>query len=367
MATVTPASLGTKLERAPSRREESISTTPRWWRALLSTPLIAKLGGANMLIVAAAVGMSLAMPVRSGEPGMMLLIGSLVLALVVNLALVHIALRPLQELEETAERVWKGDFDARVPRSNLADRDMARVGKTFNLLLDGLISDRARTRRLAADVIHAGDRERARVAHELHDSTAQELAALVLHLSALARDADDPQLSAQVERLRELALGAMEAVRLLAHTVHPRVLDDLGLPAAIRTLAREAAAGDHGIAIEADIDTALEKLPPAVSSALYRVAQEAVTNSLKHAGPSEIRVRGTADDHSARLEISDDGKGFDLAEAEQRRQGMGIFAMRERVALVDGTIDIDSTPRDGTRIVVNVPLRANPFIRTGDA
>ena len=365
---MTAISLGTQIERAPIRREERIPDSPRWWRAILSIPLIGKLAGANTVIVAAAAAMGLLLHVRSGDGRLLfILVGSLLIALLVNLALVYAALRPLKALEATAERVWKGDFEARVPPSILADRDIERVGRTFNLLLDGLIADRVRTRRLAADVIHAGDLERARVAHELHDSTAQALAALVLHLSALARDAGDPELTARVEMVRDLASGAMEEVRLLSHTVHPRVLDDLGLPAALRTLAREASMRTGSVAVEPDIDGRLDKLPPAVAAALYRVAQEAVSNAIRHGSPEVIRIRGTADDRTARLEITDDGSGFDLAEAEQRRPGMGIFAMRERVALVDGTIDIMSEPLGGTRIVVTVPLQAGPFTTTGEA
>jgi signal transduction histidine kinase len=167
--------------------------------------------------------------------------------------------------------------------------------------------------------------------------------------------------------IKDLASGAMEEVRLLSYTVYPRVLDDLGLPAAIRTLAREASARSNGVAIEPDVDARLEKLPPAVSAALYRVAQEAVSNALRHGSPELIRILGTADDRTARLEITDDGSGFDLAEAEQRRPGMGIFAMRERVSLVDGNIDIMSEPAGGTHIVVTVPLQASPFTRTSEA
>ena len=365
---MTAIPLGTQIERAPSRREERIQDVPRWWRAILSIPLIGKLAGANTIIVAAAAIMGVVLHAESGDGRLLLvLVGSLVLALLVNLALVYVALRPLQELEETAARVWKGDFNARVPRSILADRNIERVGRTFNLLLDGLIADRARTRRLAAEVIHAGDRERARVAHELHDSTAQELAALVLHLSALARDARDPDIAERLEMVRDMASSAMEEVRLLSYTVYPRVLDDLGLPAAIRTLAREASARIERVAIEPDVDGRLDKLPPAVSAALYRVAQEAVSNALRHAAPELIRIRGSTDGTTARLEITDDGSGFDLAEAEQRRPGMGIFAMRERVSLVDGSIDITSEPAGGTRVVVTVPLQASPFTRTSEA
>lgn len=359
---MTSITLRTQIQRAPIRPEGSITQVPRWWRRILSVPLLGKLVGANAIIVGVAVGIAFAVHAHESEPRLLLiLVGSLLLALVVNLLLVRIALQPLNELEATAERVWRGDFDARVPRSILADRDMARVGRTFNLLLDSLIADRARTRRLAAEVIHAGDRESARVAHELHDSTAQELAALVLHLSALARDSREPDVTVRLEKLKELASSAMEEVRLLSHTVYPRVLDDLGLPAAIRTLAREAGERVEDVAIEAGIEPGMDRLPPAVSAVLYQVAREGVNNAIRHGRARTIRIRGTADARTARLVISDDGIGFDIAEAEQRRPGMGIFAMRERASLIGGTVDILSEPGNGTRIVASVPLDAAPF------
>jgi signal transduction histidine kinase len=109
---------------------------------------------------------------------------------------------------------------------------MKRIGTTFNLLLDGLVADRTRMRGLAAAVIDAGDRERASLARELHDSTAQQLAALVLQLSAAARDCTDVALADRLSGMRDQAEATLEEVRLLSHTVHPRVLDDLGLQAA---------------------------------------------------------------------------------------------------------------------------------------
>lgn len=357
---MTSITLDSPVERAPTTWEERISSGTEWWRQLLSIPLIGKLAGANVLIVAVAATMGMQLRAQASQPTLLLLlIGSLLLALVVNLVLVHVALRPLRQLEQTAERWWKGDFEARVPHSILADRDMTRVGNTFNLLVDNLISDRARTRRLAAEVIHAGDRERAHLAHELHDSTAQELAALVFHLSAAARDTSDPVVTARLEMIRDLASGAMEDVRLLSHSVYPRVLDDLGLPAAIRALAREASLGVDDVTIDARVSEGLAKLPPSLGAALYRVTQEAVANALRHGMARSIRIEGGVTDSSACVEIVDDGAGFDLAEAERRRPGMGIFAMRERVSLAEGEIDIVSAPGEGTRISVKVPLHGS--------
>ena len=96
---MTAIPLGTQIERAPTRREERISDSPRWWRAILSIPLIGKLAGANTIIVAAAAAMGVALHVQSGDARLLfVLVGSLLLALLVNLALVHVALRPLKDV-----------------------------------------------------------------------------------------------------------------------------------------------------------------------------------------------------------------------------------------------------------------------------
>jgi signal transduction histidine kinase len=330
----------------------------RWLRALLGVPLIGKLAGANAVIVVSAVGVALATHTDDSASVRLvaLLAGTLLAALLVNLVLVYLALRPLQELEATAARVSRGDLAARVPPSPLADRDVARVGGTLNLLLDGLTAEHARVRRLAADVISSGDRERARIARELHDSTAQSLAALMFQLSAAARDSQDPELAKRLAAMKGLAAEVLEEVRTLAHAVHPRVLDDLGLPAALQNLAREMGARHTGVEIEVAAGAGAERLPPTTAAVLYRVAQEGVSNALRHGTPRTIDISASVDDHAAVLEITDDGTGFDVAEAQRRRPGMGLFSMRERVALVDGDLELVSRPGLGTRILVTVPL-----------
>ena len=251
--------------------------------------------------------------------------------------------------------MWRGDFGARVPRSMLADRDMARVGNTLNLLLDGIERDRERMRRLAAQVIAAQDEERARLARELHDSVAQTLAALVLQLSALRRDNREPEREGQLELVHTIASDALEEVRLLSHTVYPRVLEDLGLRAALEWLARQTRESE-GVAIEVRADGVPRDLPKAQASALYRVAQEAMRNAIRHGAPSRVSLSLRGSDGWLSLEVTDDGRGFDVAEAEARRPGMGIFAIRERVALADGKVEIESAPGRGTLVRAAVPL-----------
>jgi signal transduction histidine kinase len=322
--------------------------------AALRVPLVVKLTGANLLVVALLLGTWLV----AGGP-LNATVGLILVAVVaLHLTLVLVALRPIRDLETVASRVWQGDYGARVARSSVADREVLRVGSMFNLLLDGLAADRTRLRALTSEVIAAGDRERAALARELHDSTAQHLAALQLQLAAAARDATDPMLAERLTVARDAAASTLEEVRVLSHTVHPAVLDDLGLDAALRRLARDAS---HGNGIDIDVNTTpnAEPLPPNVAGVLYRVAQEAVRNAVRHAAPNHVRITLLQTSSTVTLEVSDDGRGFDLESAEQERRGMGLLSMRERTALIDGDVDIKTAPGDGTTVVAVVPLEQN--------
>jgi signal transduction histidine kinase len=322
----------------------------------LRVPLLGKLAGANLLIVLAALA-GMAGERRFNAPGNVVPILGVALgaSLLVNLVLVYVALRPLSDLEEAAARVSAGDLDARVAPSVLADRDMARVGSTLNGLLDRLTEDRARVRRLAAQVISAQDEERARVARELHDSTAQILTAVMLQLGAAARESDSAALSDRIATLRELAAEALEEVRSLSHTMHPRILDDLGLAAALEWLGRQARS-QTSLDVQVSVPDKDGFVPAPLASVLYRVAQEALRNAVRHADAHTLHLRLRNEHDAAVLEVEDDGHGFDVRSAEERRPGMGLFSMRERVALVNGRLTVTSTRGRGTRVVATVPL-----------
>jgi signal transduction histidine kinase len=325
----------------------------------LRVPLLGKLAGANLVIVVAAL-LAVVAERRSILPGtaVSILALALGLSLLVNLVLVHVALRPLSDLEATAARVSGGDLEARVPTSILADRDMARVGATLNALLDRLTEDRERVRRLAAQVISAQDEERARVARELHDSTAQMLAALMLQLGVAAKESTSPALDDRIAMLRDMAAEALEEVRTLSHTIHPRVLDDLGLAAALEWISRQTREQESlDVEVFAEDGPAIPKLP---ASVLYRVAQESLRNAVRHARARRVELWLRRGPGTATLEVVDDGRGFDVRRAEERRPGMGLFSMRERVGLVNGTLALVSAPGRGTRVVATVPLTETP-------
>ena len=338
---------------------------PRWAVALLRVPLIGKIAGANALIVAVAVAVTMIGDMIGHPELWLVLLVALGLGLTVNAFLVYVALRPLKELEVTARRVWQGELDERVPQMMVADAGIQRVGNTINILLDGLNADRTRLRTLANQVIQAGDRERASLARELHDSTAQTLAALLLELSVLAGENTDARLEQRITRIRSIVTDVLDEVRMLAHTVHPRVLDDLGLVAALQLLARESVERGN-VSVTYSGPAKVESIDAACASALYRVAQEAVGNATRHARAKSITIKLDVLNGEAQLEIADNGIGFSPDEVERRRPGMGLFTMRERAALVGGRFALRTGAGQGTRVIAYVPISATaPALTAG--
>ena len=251
---------------------------------MLRVPLLYKLAGANLIVVLAAWGAGYAAYHDSAAEWRVLPVITIALAigLTVNLLLVSIALRPIRDLEETASRVWAGDLETRVPRSAVADADLAQVGGMLNVLLTALSEDRARVRTLAKEVARSDDRERSRVGKELHDSIAQSLAALRYQLIAVERETPDAELAEKIRAGRHSTGEVLEQVRLLSHNVHPQILDDLGLVPALRHLARTAADGRSvSVSVVPEIESQLRDLPNDVAVAVYRVARESLANALR--------------------------------------------------------------------------------------
>lgn len=339
-----------------SARKPQETRVPRAVVALLRAPLALKIVGANVVIALGTVASIVTTheTTLADRRTVTLLISALIVAQVVNAALVIVALRPLRSLEVVGSRVLSGDTTARVPDSPLADRDVGRTGRALNNLLDELMRERDRIRRLAAQVIRAQDEERARIARELHDSTAQTMAGVALQLSALEQSCADKELATKLHELRDAVADALEEVRTLSHTIYPRVLEELGLTAALDRLARRTRETSQ---LELDVIVrGFGRVPETGAAALYRVAQEALLNAVRHASASAIELRLDMEAEYATLEVEDNGDGFDVKSAEERRPGMGIFSMRERVALVDGVLEVDSAPGRGCCIRARIPL-----------
>jgi signal transduction histidine kinase len=210
---------------------------------------------------------------------------------------------------------------------------------------------------LSGRVISGQEEERRRVARELHDGASQQLALLAIELDQLGLGAPDPR--ALPERGRALAGRVRELssdLHRLAYELHPTILDQLGLVAALRQFAARFGAV-HGIRVEVGEAGWPPDVPRGISLALYRVAQETLQNVAKHSGATgaSLVLRGAAD--AVRLIVSDDGKGFDLARAGQGA-GLGLAGMHERLRLVGGKLHVDSAAGGGTVVTATVPRRA---------
>jgi signal transduction histidine kinase len=208
------------------------------------------------------------------------------------------------------------------------------------------------------DSIAATERERGRWARELHDESLQSLAGLRVLLSKARRsDADeiDRLLSQGIEQVD----GAIAEMRRLIADLRPRTLDELGLGAALEALAeRMTAAGTVEVDLDLDLDfhsgRTKERLVSEIEDAAYRLVQEALNNAARHGETEKARVEAIESGDKLRLRVSDRGRGFDPSE---RSDGFGLVGMRERVTLAGGTLELDSSPGEGTTIVAVLPAR----------
>ena len=157
---------------------------------------------------------------------------------------------------------------------------------------------------------------------------------------------------------RALARQSLEELHRLMHDLRPSVLDDLGLVAALRWFAEHRLA-PHGISVRFEAGDLPERLPPELETALFRAAQEALTNVERHAKAERVLVQIGSQDGRLVIEIEDDGEGFDPAAMTPRpgdARGLGLLGMRERVELFGGSVTFDASPGSGTRVVIEVPL-----------
>jgi two-component system, NarL family, sensor histidine kinase UhpB len=326
--------------------------------ALLRFRLFYKILVANALIVAVVVAVAVAiMPPDLTVDGVKLLAllgAGLALSVVSNALILRLALSPLARLERTAERVQAGDMAARVEPSELADREMERLTSTFNTMLCSAEHYRQRLRDIAARALKAQEEERKRIAQELHDGTAQTLAALRVRLR-IARSLDqEPARTQLLERISAELGEATEELRRIAQGLRPPALDMLGLAPAIESCAR-GVAETAGLSVDAELQPIEGMLSPDAELALYRIVQEALSNVARHAAAGSVRLRLTHSGRSVVALVEDDGRGF-AAATEMANGGLGLYGMQERAAYVGGTVDIDSEPGRGTRVRATIPV-----------
>jgi len=213
--------------------------------------------------------------------------------------------------------------------------------------------------RLLKQVMSAREEEQRRIARDLHDGIGQSLTSLLLGLRAAAEVPTFEEARARLGELRGITAALLDEVRRLARGLRPSVLDDLGLAAVLERYAADYTQA-HGIAVDVVTpDLALARLPAEVETALYRIAQETLTNVLKHAAAKAVSLVVRRESSGVHLTVEDDGRGFDcdaLLQAPAAGKGLGLLDIRERAALLNGSVTLESRPGSGTTVHVCIPL-----------
>jgi len=200
-------------------------------------------------------------------------------------------------------------------------------------------------------VVSAQELERRRLARELHDETGQALTSILLGLKGLEDAGSESELGESTARLRELVVTTLQDVRRLAVELRPSALDDFGLVPALERLV-DTFREQTGIEVDLEPRLGAERLPSEIETTLYRITQEALTNVVKHAQAHRVSIVLTRRDGTISAVIEDDGQGF---EEQGSQNGLGLLGMRERIALVDGRLSIESSAGSGTTLSIEVP------------
>ncbi|MBE1876656.1 HAMP domain-containing protein [Myceligenerans sp. TRM 65318] len=321
---------------------------PLFWRVCLINGAVFLLGTLALALSPATVS---AQPLLSEL--VVLLLGLTVIVLL-NGALLRTVLRPLDRLTAVT-----GQIDLRHPGLRL-DEDGSGPARPlvrgFNAMLERLELERSTS---TARALRAQEAERQRIAQELHDEVGQSLTAVLLGLRHAMDSAPEP-VRAELDELRGTTRASLEEVRRIAQRLRPGDLTDLGLISALAGLAR-ATSARNGPRVRRRLPTSVPDLPSATELVIYRVAQEALTNVVRHARAESVDLGLTLSDGRLVLRVVDDGVGI-----PRGAMGAGIQGMLERARMVGGVLDVrareDRRGGSGTEVRLSLPLprRAEP-------
>lgn len=324
------------------------SLWPLRWRRL---PLFWRVFAVNASVLALAAAMLALTPATVSRPvaatELLVLSAGIAVMLVVNLVLLRRAFVPLGRLAELAQSVDPLTPGQRVTIESPDPQVAALVG-SLNEMLDRLETERRDSARRA---LAAQEDERIRIARELHDEIGQGLTAVLLQLETLARRADAFN-RVEIEDVREAIRAMLAEVRDIARRLRPEALDDLGLISALTALAT-GFAKQSGLHATRRLDVRAVRLGAEEELVVYRVAQEALTNVVRHAEATSVEIALSVIDQRLVLTIRDDGKGIEPTALEKPR---GIRGMRERAVLVGGTLNVGSRREGGAEVRLEMPV-----------
>jgi two-component system sensor histidine kinase UhpB len=323
---------------ASSSAQVTPASEPRRW----VIPLFWRLFVPNAAVLVAACVFLIVAPPNGRVP---VLVSGLAVMVVTDLMLMRWAFAPLQRLFTLMRRV-----DPLAPGRRLSvggpESEVTELARAFNDMLDRLETERRDSARRA---LAAQEGERRRVASELHDEVGQALTAVLLELDRIGRSAPGA-LQDDIAYARETAANSLDDVRRIARRLRPEALDDLGLVSAVINLS-ERLEQATGVVIDRRLDRELPELSAEAELVVYRIAQESLTNAVRHAAPGRVELSLEAQGRCVRLAVVDDGRGFDRNAVDQ---GGGIRGMRERALLIGARLEIESTPAGGTCVRLEV-------------
>jgi two-component system sensor histidine kinase UhpB len=291
----------------------------------------------------------------------------IILSIIINYFILRNALRSIDVLEHTIEQIDRGDTSVRVDVASIDDPQFQHFAQSLNTMLGRLAAhtrmidaNRAQLRKLSGQVLSAQEDERKRIARELHDDTSGSLARVLLNLE-MCQELTPEGMYAVREKMsatRILTEQTLENIRKMIFDLRPTLLDDLGLAAAIRWYAKNNLE-PAGVQVQLDLANGLRGLP-AVETALFRIAQEAIGNIVRHANAQHATIRLTQTSTQWLFVVHDDGRGFDATPAFRdeslTEHRWGLFGVRERVQLLGGSFQIESAQGKGTTLRVEIPI-----------
>ncbi len=293
-------------------------------------------------------------PVRSLQMRI-LLIGALIAIAFLGAAawLARSVTEPVLALARAAHRFGRRDFSFRLPGQRRDE--IGELATSFNRMAEELertTVSKSELEELAGRLITAQEDERQRIARELHDDITQRLAAIAIDAGTLGRSAEPSRLQEGLERVKSQMAQLARDIHGLSRRLHPKLLDDLGLVAAIGAECR-ALFERGGPPVEFSPLGDFTAVPKPVALSLFRIVQESLRNIEKHAAAEQVTIRLQRDGAFAHLTVQDDGRGF-----AERRPGLGLASMEERARSLAGRFQVQSQPGSGTKVEVWLPLDA---------